>query len=246
MNKQPEKIQKLLANLGFGSRREIEGLLSKGRIKVNGQLAKLGDRAVPEDRISIDDKLCRFKPRKNSRRILIYHKPEGEICTRKDTEGRPTIFENLPALREGRWVLVGRLDCNTAGLLILTTDGELANRLMHPSYEIEREYAVRVIGKISAMNIAKLKKGVRLEDGMAHFQQVVDAGGTGMNHWYHVILTEGRTREVRRIFDALDIKLNRLIRIRYGNVFLPRDLPKGKFRDLTDDEIAEVVNQVGL
>lgn len=240
-----EKIQKVLARAGFGSRREIESWIEQGRIKVNRQVAKLGDRIGPEDRISLDDKPLRLQhtPRL---RVMAYHKPVGEVCTRQDPEGRPTIFAQLPRLKNGRWIAVGRLDINTSGLLLLTTDGELANRLMHPSSAIEREYAVRVLGIITSENLQQLQTGVMLEDGMAHFDRILDSGGDGRNHWYHVTLREGRNREVRRLWEAVGMKVSRLIRIRYANVELGRALRPGKFRDLEAAELQQLLQQVGM
>lgn len=235
----PERIQKVLASLGIASRRTIESWLSLGRIRINGQVVGLGDKMCLSDRVMIDGKLMRLPEQTALRtRILLLHKPEGVVCTRSDPEGRPTIFSFLPHLPHGRWVNVGRLDFNTAGLLVLTNDGGLAHRLMHPSFGIEREYAVRVIGVIPETKLDEMKQGVELEDGLAKFKAMQDVGGTGMNHWYHVVLTEGRQREVRRIFEAMDIKLNRLIRVRFGSVWLPKTLRKGKYQELTREEVA--------
>lgn len=240
-----EKIQKVLARAGFGSRREIETWIEQGRIKVNQQLAKLGDRVSPEDRIFLDGKPLRIQhaPRM---RVIAYHKPVGEVCTRQDPEGRPTIFDRLPRIQNGRWIAVGRLDISTSGLLLLTTDGELANRLMHPSSEIEREYAVRVLGEITPESLQQLQTGVMLDDGMAHFDRILDSGGEGSNHWYHVTLREGRNREVRRLWEAVGMRVSRLMRIRYGNIELGRGLRPGKFRDLASDELQRLLLQVGM
>jgi len=234
-----ERLQKVLAAAGLGSRREIEAWISEGRITINGRPAKLGDRIRGVDRISVDGKPVKALERASEtrRRVILYHKPEGELTTRKDPEGRPTVFEALPRLRGSRWVSVGRLDTNTSGLLIFTNDGALANKLMHPSSEIEREYAVRVLGKVTDEQLALLKRGVKLEDGMAAFDDIQEAGGEGANHWYHVILREGRNREVRRLWEAVGVTVSRLIRVRFGALSLPRDLPRGTWRDATEEEV---------
>lgn len=233
-----EKIQKVLANAGLGSRRQLETWISEGRIVVNGQVAKLGDRITIDDKVRVDGREVKFVRSQTKKcRVLIYHKPEGEICTRSDPEGRPTVFDHLPMLRNSRWISVGRLDFNTSGLLLITNDGELANHLMHPSQEFEREYAVRVQGQVSPEMIKKLKKGVRLEDGEAHFDEVIDAGGEGSNHWYHVQVKEGRNRIVRRLWESQGVKVSRLIRIRYGAITLPRSLRRGKWEELGKDDI---------
>ena len=228
-----ERLQKVLARAGFGSRRQIEDWIRDGRIMVNDRSAELGVSISDRDRVKIDGRLVSFSsdPARNIR-TLIYHKPAGEITTRKDEAGRPTVFDSLPRIRNGRWVTVGRLDFNTSGLLLATTDGELAHRLMHPSYEIEREYAVRVLGKVDEAVIQRLLEGVMLDDGMAAFASILDAGGQGANHWYHVIVREGRNREVRRLWESQGMKVSRLIRIRFGPVGLPRELRAGRFKDL--------------
>ena len=241
-----EKIQKVLARAGYGSRREIETWIEAGRIKVNRQLAKLGDRIGPEDRISLDDKPLTRLHQAPRRRVIAYHKPIGEVCTRQDPQGRPTIFEHLPRIQNSRWIAVGRLDINTCGLILLTNDGELANRLMHPSSEIEREYAVRVLGKTTPEIFSQLQQGVMLDDGMAHFDRILDSGGEGSNHWFHVTLKEGRNREVRRLWEAVGLKVNRLLRIRYANIELGRQLRPGKWRDLEADEMQLLLQHVGL
>ena len=238
-----ERLQKVLAAAGLGSRREIEGWITQGRVTVNGKPAKLGDRIQPTDRIGVDGKPVKALQHGGDtrRRVILYHKPEGELTTRKDPEGRPTVFEALPRLRGSRWVSVGRLDTNTSGLLIFTNDGELANKLMHPSAEVEREYAVRVLGEVSEEHLKALKKGIRLDDGMAKFDEIEDVGGEGANHWYHVILKEGRNREVRRLWEAAGFTVSRLIRVRYGSMSLPRNLPRGAWRDATEEETAALM-----
>lgn len=238
-----KKFKKVLANAGLASRRQIENWLRENRISVNGAIAKLGDRINSEDKVRVDGREVKLiKSATKKTRVLLYHKPEGEICTRSDPEGRPTVFDRLPLLRNGRWISVGRLDFNTSGILLLTNDGELANQLMHPSAEIEREYAVRVLGEVTPAIIKTLKKGVRLEDGQAHFDQIVDVGGEGTNHWYHVIVKEGRNRVVRRLWESQGLKVSRLMRVRFGNVLLPRALRRGKWEELGPAEVAVVQN----
>lgn len=201
-------------------------------------MARLGERISTADRVALDRRPLRLEDTATERqRVILYHKPEGELTTRKDPEGRPTVFEALPRLRRSRWISIGRLDFNTSGLLLFTNDGELANRLMHPARGIEREYAVRVLGKITDQQLQALTRGVRLDDGMANFDAIRDAGGEGANHWYHVLLREGRKREVRRLWEAVGVTVSRLIRVRYGAIALPRQLPRGGWRDATDDEL---------
>lgn len=236
-----EKIQKILAGRGLGSRREIEQWLRDGRISVNGKTALLGARATADDQIRIDGRLVRLHPDKTLKsRVLLYHKPEGEICSRHDPEGRPSIFDRLPLLRNGRWVSIGRLDFNTSGILLFTNDGELAHRLMHPSANIEREYAVRVQGQVTAATLTTLKKGVVLDDGPAHFTSISDQGGEGSNHWYHVTVSQGRNRIVRRLFESQGLMVSRLIRIRFGSLLLPRILRRGKWDEMTPAQIAQL------
>ncbi|WP_342220741.1 23S rRNA pseudouridine(2605) synthase RluB [Rickettsiella endosymbiont of Miltochrista miniata] len=242
-----EKIQKVLANLGIGSRREIERWIREGRIRINQQAAKLGDRIDLTAKILLDGKPIPLIPTTDfKRRVLIYHKPEGEICARSDPDGRPTVFEHLPPLRGQRWIMIGRLDINTLGLLVFTNDGELAHRLSHPSYEIEREYAVRVLGKVDEKILQRLTEGVKLEDGMAAFTRIEERGGSGANHWYHVVLKEGRNREVRRLWESQGINVSRLLRVRFGNVTLPEDLSRGQHRELKADDIQKLARLVGL
>jgi 23S rRNA pseudouridine2605 synthase len=224
----------VLAAAGLGSRRAIETWIEAGRITVNGVVAKLGDRAASGDEITLDGKAVRLAG-KSAGRVLIYNKPEGELVTRKDPEGRPTVFARLPP---GRWVAVGRLDFNSAGLLLFTDDGELANRLMHPRYEVEREYEARVQGDLGAGDLEKLRRGVQLEDGLAAFTRIDaprESGGT--NRWYRVALREGRNREVRRMFEAVGGRVSTLRRVRYGPVELPRDLKPGEWRELPQESV---------
>ena len=233
-----EKLQKALADAGLGSRREMEALIASGTVTVNGQTASVGDRVTAADAIRIEGRLVRRnQAAAGTPRVLMYHKMAGEIVSRDDPEGRPSVFARLPRIAGARWVAVGRLDFNTEGLLLFTTSGELANRLMHPRYEIDREYAVRIIGELDAEQMLKLQQGIELEDGMAKFDKIEDQGGTGMNHWYLVQIREGRNREVRRMFEALDLTVSRLIRVRYGAVSLPKSLPRGKRMELTPEEV---------
>jgi 23S rRNA pseudouridine2605 synthase len=241
------RLQKVLANAGLGSRRAIETWIAAGRIRVNGRIAVLGDRVEPSDRIQIGGRVVqRGQLAPAPRRVLVYNKPEGELVTRFDPQGRPTVFQNLPRLRRGRWIAVGRLDINTGGLLLLTTDGELANRLMHPAQAVEREYAVRVLGGVAEAGLEQLRTGVQLEDGPARFEEVVDAGGQGANHWYHVVIKEGRQREVRRIWEAVGARVSRLIRVRYGNTLLGKHLRSGHWRELQAEELAGLLEMAGL
>ncbi|PVZ16243.1 MULTISPECIES: 23S rRNA pseudouridine(2605) synthase RluB [unclassified Pseudomonas] len=243
-----EKLQKVLARIGVGSRRDVEAWISEGRIKVNGVVANLGQRVDSLDAISVDGQLIkREKATEHVRRVVMYNKPDGEICTRDDPEGRPTVFDRLPRPREGRWINVGRLDINTTGLLMFTTDGELANRLMHPSYEMDREYAVRVRGEVTDEMIERLKAGVELEDGPAKFTDIQEApGGDGFNHWYHCVVMEGRNREVRRLWESQGLVVSRLKRVRFGPVFLNSDLPMGRWREMSQGEIDILAAEVGL
>ncbi|SLM63128.1 MULTISPECIES: 23S rRNA pseudouridine(2605) synthase RluB [Dickeya] len=230
-----EKLQKVLARAGHGSRREIESMIEAGRISVDGKIATLGDRVevTRATKIRIDGHVVSVREsEENVCRVLMYYKPEGELCTRSDPEGRPTVFDRLPRIQGSRWVAVGRLDVNTSGLLLFTTDGELANRLMHPSREVEREYAVRVFGEVGDDKVRQLSKGVQLEDGPAAFRSIRYQGGEGLNQWYNVTLTEGRNREVRRLWEAVEVQVSRLIRVRYGDIHLPKGLPRGGWMEM--------------
>jgi 23S rRNA pseudouridine2605 synthase len=239
---QAERLQKLLAAAGNGSRRQIEAWISAGRLKINGATARLGDRAQAADHIELDGKALALKAAGAAPRVLLYHKPDGEIVTRSDPKGRPTVFERLPPVAAGKWVAVGRLDINTAGLLLFTDSGELANRLMHPRFEVEREYAVRVLGALSPENRAKLLSGVQLDDGSGRFDRLEPSGAAeGANRWYRVVLREGRNREVRRLFESVGHTVSRLLRVRYGPVELPRDLRPGRWLELDEGSVAEIV-----
>lgn len=241
-----EKLQKVLARVGIGSRREIERWIEQGRVSINGKRAKLGDRVDSRQTIRVDGRVISGGNKTPGIRVLAYYKPEGEVCTRSDPQGRPTVFDHLPKLADGRWIAVGRLDINTTGLILFTTDGELANRLMHPSHEIEREYAVQVSGKVDREKVHRLRTGVELEDGAARFDSVREAGRKGGTHWYHVTLKEGRRREVRRLWHAVGVKIIRLIRIRYGPTHLPRPLQAGHWEELDRRATAALLAAAGL
>ncbi|NNC97643.1 MAG: rRNA pseudouridine synthase [Gammaproteobacteria bacterium] len=246
------RLQKLIANAGKASRREAERWIEAGRVSLNGKIAKLGDKATLNDRVAIDGELLKTRKKTaTSHRTLVLHKPVGVLCTRHDPEGRSNVFELLPRLGSGRWIQVGRLDINTSGLILFTTDGELAHRLMHPSYEIEREYAVRVLGEPDAESINQLLQGVELEDGMGRFlkiekQHSANKKSDAANHWFHVILKEGRKREVRRLWEAVGHKVNRLMRIRYANIRLHREVKPGEYFELEGQSLNELKSKVKL
>jgi 23S rRNA pseudouridine2605 synthase len=243
---QSEKLQKILADAGIGSRRDMEELIIAGRVSVNGEPAHTGQRVSPTDQVRVNGKPLQRKQPGRLPRVLIYHKPPGEIVSQDDPGDRPTVFDRLPKVAGGRWVAVGRLDFNTEGLLILTTSGDLANRLMHPRYEVEREYAVRVLGELTPEARTKLLDGVALDDGMARFTRLDDEGGTGANRWYRVTIGEGRNREVRRMFSAVGLEVSRLIRIRYGAVQLPRALARGRFSELSPEWVRAWMHDLGV
>ncbi len=245
-----EKLQKVLARAGLGSRREMEAAIQAGRVEVEGRLATLGDRVGPRDHVAFDGRTVQRIHREPPRRVLLYNKPEGEVTTRSDPEGRPTVFRRLPRTR-GRWIAVGRLDLNSQGLLLFTNDGELANALMHPSQGVEREYACRIRGLVTDDMVDRLVAGVELEDGLAHFEVVesampLDDPQEGSNAWFHVIVTEGRRREVRRLWESQGVTVSRLIRVRYGPVIMPRDLRQGQLRELDEASCRELYEHVGL
>ena len=240
-----EKLQKVLARAGIASRREAERWIAEGRLRINGKKATVGDRVSSEDRIQLDGRKVNLPSQESfKRRVIAYHKPEGEICTRKDPEGRRSVFDSLPRAEGGRWISVGRLDYNTSGLLLFTNDGELANILMHPSSEIDREYMVRVMGDVDGAMKARLKEGVLLDDGMARFTDIVEANeeSDSVNRWFYVCVMEGRNREVRRLWESQDVTVSRLKRVRFGPVFIPAKLRKGKTQELTDKEIEDLVS----
>lgn len=233
-----DRVQKVLANAGYGSRRKIEDLVRAGKITVNGKKAELGQRIGSRDRVAINAKPIRLHlQRRQACKVMAYYKPVGEVCTRSDEKGRPTVFDSLPRIRNARWINIGRLDLNTTGLLLFTTDGELANKLMHPATGIEREYAVRVLGEATKSRLQAMRNGVELEDGPARFTDIVDSGGEGSNHWYHVVIMEGRNREIRRLWESQGLAVSRLIRTRFGPCILPRQKRPGQHWRLEDIEI---------
>ena len=242
-----DRAQKLLAAAGYGSRREIERLIAAGQLLIDGRVAELGATLTGDETLVLQGKPVSIKASQKSRhRHLMYHKPVGEVCSRNDPEGRALIFDNLPKPGLRRWISVGRLDIATSGLLLLTTDGELANRLMHPSYEITRRYAVRVMGSPDAATLEKLKTGVELDDGMANFTDLAETGGQGANRWFDVALREGRNREVRRLWEAVGMQVSRLMRTAYGPIALPGGLARGRHRELNYPEIKVLYDSVGL
>lgn len=243
-----ERIQKKLANLGFGSRREIERLIEAGLVKVNNKPAELGQRLMGNELIQVKHRkvvLSEVQTEQKTR-VIAYHKPVGVLCTRKDEHNRPTVFEHLPPLKNARWVMIGRLDVNTSGLLLFTNNGKLANDLMHPSGEIEREYMVRVFGEVTEEKLQQLEKGVELEDGMAHFDHIfaINPDDEALNNHFKVVLREGRNREVRRLWEAIDCQVSRLKRVRYGSYEIPKPLKQGKTIELTTSEIRKLTQQL--
>lgn len=242
----PPKLHKVLADAGIGSRREMEELILAGRVSVNGTPAHIGQRILHSDQVKVNGKPIRIRVAPPPVRVLAYHKPAGEIVTRDDPQHRVTVFKKLPPAKFGRWIAVGRLDLNTEGLLLFTTSGELANRLMHPRSQVEREYAVRVLGDLTDEARASLLEGITLDDGPAKFERIEDAGGEGANHWVRVVIAEGRNREVRRMFEEVGLTVSRLIRIRYGEIALPPSLRRGKAVDLSEQEVSALSQSVGL
>jgi len=240
-----ERLQKLIANAGYGSRRWAERLIEQGRISINNKEATLGDKATIDDRVTIDGRFIDLKRySEEETKVLMLNKQAGVICSNKDEEGRKSAFDFLP--ENTRWVMVGRLDLNTSGLLLFTNNGELANKLMHPSSEIDREYAVRVLGKVEDEHIKKLTSGIELEDGFAKFHKVTLGGGDGANRWYHVVVREGRKREVRRLWEALDFKVSRLIRTRFGDIRLPDNLRANQSEYLKPKQVQSLLDSVNL
>jgi 23S rRNA pseudouridine2605 synthase len=243
---EPQRLHKVLASCGFGSRRAMEEMILAGRITVNREPAEVGQKVGPGDEVRINGELVRVRFAEPRPRILMYHKPAGEIVTRDDPEGRPTVFAKLPSIGNGKWIAIGRLDYNTEGLLLFTNSGELANKMMHPRYEVEREYAVRVLGTLNDEQKQSLLTGVTLEDGPAKVEKLEDGGGEGANHWYHVVLKEGRNREVRRLFEALGLTVSRLIRTRFGAIAMPSRVKRGQTLELSGEEVTGVLASAGM
>jgi 23S rRNA pseudouridine2605 synthase len=243
-----EKLHKMLAAAGLGSRRDMEALIAEGVVTLNGQPAKVGDRVKPGDLVKVRGRPVRLQWQQTLPKVLLYHKPEGEIVSKDDPEGRASVFDRLPRLRGERWLSIGRLDYNTEGLLIFTTNGELANRLSHPRYEVEREYAVRVLGELQPEQMDTLIRGVELEDGTARVESIAqaDMDTDSANRWYRLVIKEGRNREVRRLFEALGLTVSRLIRVRFGPVAMPPRLKRGMLQDLTDDEVTQLLEWCDL
>ncbi|MBT8047328.1 MAG: pseudouridine synthase [Xanthomonadales bacterium] len=242
----PERLQKLMAAAGLGSRRGLEKQIAEGNVRVNGEKAELGRTVTTGDTIAFDDKSWRVVSEPVLHRTLIYNKPEGELTSRSDPEGRKTVFDRLPRVKNARWVAIGRLDMNTTGLLLLTTDGELAHAMMHPSSNVDREYACRIRGKASEEQLQHLKDGVELDDGPASFSDIQEAGGTGENYWYHVTIMEGRNREVRRLWESQGLTVSRLKRVRYGAAFLPKRLRMGQWSELSPRDHEVLRSDIGL
>ena len=241
-----ERLQKVMAQSGHGSRRNLEILIAQGHITINGQVAKLGDQVGPGDRVKLDGRPISMRFGDPLPQVLLYHKPEGEIVTRDDPQGRATVFEKLPPVQGGRWVSVGRLDINTGGLLIFTTNGELANRLMHPRFEVEREYALRLLGELTEESKSKLLEGVEIEGEKCKFDSIEDRGGEGANHWYHVVLREGKNREVRKMCEVVGLVVSRLMRVRFGSVAMPTFMKRGMTHEMEEPEVIQLLEFAGM
>lgn len=240
------RLHKLLAEAGYGSRRDMEKLVQSGRVTVNGDVAHQGLQVNAEDRIKVDGRAIRLNFEQELPQVLLYHKPEGEIVSQDDPEGRVSVFDKLPKLRKGKWISIGRLDINTSGLLIFTTSGALANYFMHPRYEVEREYAVRIFGELTETQLSQLTEGIELDDGPAAFDRIYKQGGEGANNWYQVMLKEGRNREVRRLFEAFDLQVSRLMRVRFGPVSLPSRVRRGKMLKMEQKEVVKLLEWAGM
>jgi len=241
-----EKLQKVLARAGLGSRREMERAIEAGSVRVNNREARLGDRVTPEDKILYRGEPVQVRTRVVRQRVILYNKPEGEICSRNDPQGRPRVFDRLPPLKGERWISVGRLDYNTSGLLLFTNDGDLANKLMHPSSVIDREYLVRIQGTVDDEMKRALTEGVLLDDGLARFTDIVEGAGEGRNRWFYCVIMEGRNREVRRLWESQGVKVSRLKRVRYGNIFIPSHVRVGQWQELNDKEIRDLMLTAGI
>jgi len=241
-----QRLHKLLALAGFGSRRDMETLIESGRITINGQVAQVGAVVDEHDIVRLDSRILHLPFEAELPQILLYHKPEGEIVSQDDPEGRATVFDKLPRIKQGKWLAIGRLDMNTSGLLIFTNSGELANRFMHPRYEVEREYAVRILGELTEDQMAQLKNGIELEDGPANFESIFPQGGEGANKWYQVVIKEGRNREVRRLFEAFHLPVSRLMRVRFGPINLPPRLKRGTMLKLEQKQVVGLMEWAGL
>ena len=241
-----QRLHKLLALAGLGSRRDMETLIASGRVTINGQTATVGAGVTQHDIVRVDSRPLKLPFEAELPQVLLYHKPEGEIVSQDDPEGRATVFEKLPKVKNGKWIAVGRLDMNTSGLLIFTTSGELANRFMHPRYEVEREYAVRIFGELTEGQMTQLTEGIELDDGPANFDSITAQGGEGANHWYQVVLREGRNREVRRLFEAFQLPVSRLMRVRFGPVNLPPRVKRGQMLKLEQKQVVDLLEWAGL
>ena len=241
-----QRLHKLMALAGLGSRRDMEEMIGSGRVTINGVTAKVGAGVTQYDIVRVDSRPLKLNFEPELPQVLIYHKPEGEIVSQDDPEGRASVFDKLPRIKQGKWIAIGRLDMNTSGLLIFTNSGELANRFMHPRYEVEREYAVRIFGELTEEQMAMLTQGIELEDGPASFDSISAQGGEGANHWYQVILREGRNREVRRLFEAFQLPVSRLMRVRFGPVNLPPRVKRGTMLKLEQKQVVDLLEWAGL
>jgi 23S rRNA pseudouridine2605 synthase len=241
-----QRLHKLMALAGLGSRRDMEEMIASGRVTINGETAKPGQGVTQYDVVRVDSRPLKLNFEPELPQVLIYHKPEGEIVSQDDPEGRASVFDKLPRIKQGKWIAIGRLDINTSGLLIFTNSGELANRFMHPRYEVEREYAVRIFGELTEGQMLTLTQGIELEDGPASFDSISPQGGEGANHWYQVIIREGRNREVRRLFEAFQLPVSRLMRVRFGPVNLPPRVKRGTMLKLEQKQVVDLLEWAGL